>query len=188
MFTNKVKTLQSKSVGEKNTDKYGSPFGTDSYMNSLKTGYMWGALCSGKDNMLLSEGVQGASGKYDKGGIIVIPTDANAIQPDIHKMADWIKQTLATLRNSAPSADATSNSGEKDEWSGWSIGHYFDGKYNAKNGKLYDNNALSVEIIGGDTDMMIRIAEDLCRDFKQECVLLKDYSSHQILLIDPQRK
>lgn len=167
MFTNKVKTLQSKSVGEKNTDKYGSPFGTDSYMNSLKTGYMWGALCSGKDNMLLSEGVQGESGKYDKGGIIVIPTDANAIQPDIHEMADWIKQ--------------------KDEWSGWSVGHYFDGKYNAKNGKLYDNNALSVEIIGGDTDMMIRIAEDLCRDFKQDCVLLKDYSSHQILLIDPQR-
>ena len=66
-------------------------------------------------------------------------------------------------------------------------GHYLSDKYTVKNGKVYDNNALSVEIIGGDTDMMIRIAEDLCRDFKQDCVLLKDYSSHRILLIDPQK-
>lgn len=187
MFTDKVKTLRSKLVGEKNTEKYGSPFGKLNYIKALGLQYMWGSLCSGKDNMLLSEGMQGESDKYDKGGIIVIPTDVNAVLPDIHEMADWIKQTLATLRNSVPSADATDNSGEKEEWSGWSIGHYLSGKYTAKNGKVYDNNALSVEIIGGDTDMMIRIAEDLCRDFKQDCVLLKDYSSHRILLIDPQK-
>lgn len=118
MFTDKVKTLRSKLVGEKNTEKYGSPFGKLNYMNALIEAYMLGDIEATKDNMLLSEGVQGESSKCDKGGIIVIPTDVNAVLPDIHKMADWIKQTLATLKNSAPSADATDNSGKKEEWSG----------------------------------------------------------------------
>ena len=71
-----------------------------------------------------------------------------------------------------------------NELVGWTIGHYLDGRYTAKNGKCYGEKSLSVEIIGVDTNTMIKIAEELCKAFKQESVLLKDYSSNRIMFID----
>ena len=70
------------------------------------------------------------------------------------------------------------------ELTGWTAGYYLSGKYNSKNGKCYSEKSLSVEIIGIDTDTMIKIAEQLCIMFKQESVLLKDCSNNRIMIIE----
>ena len=72
----------------------------------------------------------------------------------------------------------------KNNLIGWTIGHYLDGRYRAKNGQNYGENSLSLMIVGVNTDGMVKIAEDICKEFQQESVLLKDFSTGRILFVD----
>ena len=55
---------------------------------------------------------------------------------------------------------------------GWTIGKYLNGRYfSTETGKQYSEDSLSLEIIGIDTNEMIKIAEELCKVFDQESVL-----------------
>ena len=49
---------------------------------------------------------------------------------------------------------------------------------------MYGEKSLSVEIIGIDTDTLIKIAEQLCETFMQESVLVKDYSTGRVMFVD----
>ena len=67
---------------------------------------------------------------------------------------------------------------------GWTIGKYLNCRYFSKEtNKQYSEDSLSLEIIGIDTNEMIEISEELCKVFDQESVLLKDYSTNDIMLI-----
>lgn len=68
---------------------------------------------------------------------------------------------------------------------GWTIGHYLDGRYtNPRNGHQYDENSLSVEIIGVDLEQLVKISMELCTACAQESAPLKDYSSGRVLLVE----
>ena len=68
---------------------------------------------------------------------------------------------------------------------GWTIGHYFNGRYTSpKNGKQYGENSLSVEIIGVSFDQLVKIGMEICQSFRQESVLVKDFSSGRVLFVD----
>lgn len=178
--------------------EYGSPFGKLNYMNALKESYMWGSIEATKDKMMMSEGIDWKNSKSQlkegvqweiepdkKGGIIVFSTDVNSVEMSPNKIVNWLKQKFATLKNRMQSTSKIDKYGEKHNLGGWTIGHYFDGRYTDKKGNFFGENSLSVEIVGEGTDEMISIAEDICREFNQESVLLKDYTSHRILFIDP---
>lgn len=90
----------------------------------------------------------------DKGGIIVFSTDVTAIPLENHNIGNW------------------------------NVGNFFKGKYTGKNGKVLTEKSLSVEVIGVTYEQFIKIAEDLCREFKQETVLVKSYSTDKILLVE----
>jgi len=93
----------------------------------------------------------------EEGGIIVFPTDMDA---------DLLKQRVAASVNG-----------------GWTIGHYFSGRYmSPKAGKQYDENSLSVEIAGIPFERLYALAMEICEPFAQESVLLKDHSSGRVLL------
>lgn len=190
----------SKLLGESKVEKkeYGSPFGNLNYMNALRESHMWGSIEATKDRMLMSEGIEWNNSQTrinegirddiapeKKGGIIVFSTDVNSVELSPNKVVNWLKQKFATLRNRMQSTSKIDKYGRKYNLGGWTIGHYLDGRYTAKNGESFGEKSLSVEIVGVGTDEMISIAEDLCREFNQECVLLKDYESHRILFIDP---
>lgn len=49
---------------------------------------------------------------------------------------------------------------------------------------MYGEDSLSVEIIGVDTDTLIKIAEELCVAFIQESCLVKDYSTNRVFFVD----
>jgi len=89
----------------------------------------------------------------DKGGIIVFSTDVTAVPLEKHSIGNW------------------------------SVGNFFKGKYTDKQGRVFTENSLSVEAIGVTYEQLIEITEDLCREFKQETVLVKSYSTNKILLV-----
>jgi hypothetical protein len=94
-----------------------------------------------------------------KGGIIVFSTDVN---------------TLPLAKNKIT---------ENHNISNWSVGNFFKGKYTEKQGGVFTEKSLSVEVIGVTYEQFIEITEDLCREFKQETVLVKSYSTNKILLV-----
>lgn len=48
---------------------------------------------------------------------------------------------------------------------------------------MFNENSLSLEIVGVDIDTLISIAEDICKEFNQWLVLVKDYSSNRIFSV-----
>lgn len=75
--------------------------------------------------------------------------------------------------------------GINNELVGWTIGHYLDGRYTSpKNGKQYGENSLSLEMIGVNFETLVKIAMEICSLFTQGSVLVNDYSSGRVLVVD----
>ena len=138
----------------------------------------------GKSRTIISEGIQFEPESNEKGGIIVFSTDVNAVELSPNRIANWVKQKFATFKNRRNSTKMVDRIANKNNLIGWTIGHYLDGRYRAKNGQNYGENSLSLMIVGVNTDGMVRIAEDICKEFQQESVLLKDFSTGRILFVD----
>ncbi len=137
------------------------------------------------ERVILSGGIDFEPPANKKGGIIVFSTDVNAIRLYPNKIANWIKQTLVTVSNRTTATNKIDKIAKKHESEGWTIGHYLDGSYTAKNGKQFGENSLSVEIVGIDFGTLLHITEDLCHSFEQESLLLKDCSSGRVLFVKP---
>lgn len=70
------------------------------------------------------------------------------------------------------------------ELASWTTGHYLHGRYTSTvNGTRYDENSLSLELMGVDHEQLVKISMELCASLEQESVLLKDYSSGRVLLM-----
>lgn len=142
------------------------------------------SISYGKSRTIISEGIQFEPESNEKGGIIVFSTDVNAVALSPNRIANWIKQKIATFKNRHNSTKKVDRIANRNNLVGWTIGHYLDGRYRAKNGQNYGENSLSLMIVGVDTDGMIKIAEEICKEFQQESVLLKDFSTGRILFVD----
>lgn len=138
-----------------------------------------------KGRSIVSEGIEYEPQGNEKGGIIVFSTDVNAVELSPNKVANWVKQKAETLKNRVTATRKIDRIANRNSLVGWTIGHYLDGRYKARNGKNFGENSLSVMIVGVDFDTMVKIAEEICSDFKQESVLLKDFSTGRILFVNP---
>jgi hypothetical protein len=67
---------------------------------------------------------------------------------------------------------------------GFSSGNFFKGKYIDVAGNEYTEKSTSIEILGGSSEVLVRLATEIARAFKQEAVLLKDYNTGKNILID----
>lgn len=134
---------------------------------------------------LLNEGIQYEPSENEKGGIIVFSTDVNAEKQSENKIINWLKQKMLTISNRLNATKKIDKIAADNDLVGWTIGHYLDGRYTSpKNGKQYGENSLSVEMVGVTFDQLVKIAMEICASFKQESVLLKDYSSGRVLFVD----
>lgn len=132
----------------------------------------------------LNEGIDFEPSENEKGGIITFSTDVNAEKQSENKIVNWLKQKMMTIQNRLNATKKIDKIAAENELVGWTIGHYLDGRYTAKNGKQYGENSLSVEIIGVDFETLMKIAMELCASFSQESVLLKDFSSGRVLFVN----
>jgi len=126
-----------------------------------------------KERSIISEGIDWEVDNDIRGGTIVFSTDINAVQLHDNKFINFLKQKLATIKNrlnATKKIDAVANA---HNLVGWTIGHNYDGRYKAKNGKNFGENSLTLDIVGVSDDDLIAIATDICKSFQQECVLLK---------------
>ena len=70
----------------------------------------------------------------------------------------------------------------------WTVGKYLHGKYKAKDGTIFDENSISVELLNVSIDTIISFAEELCKEFSQETVLVKLYGEDRILFVKPKEE
>lgn len=70
----------------------------------------------------------------------------------------------------------------------WTVGKYLHGRYKAKDGTVFDENSISVELLNVSVDTIISFAEELCREFSQETVLVKLYGKDRILFVKPKEE
>jgi len=135
-------------------------------------------------NDFLDESIDLKFGDRSKGGIILFSVEVNANEQSTNRLIDYIAKKLKTFANKLTYKSKIDKIAKQHDLVGWTIGKYLNGRYFSKEtGKQYSEDSLSLEIIGVDTNEMINIAEELCKVFDQESVLLKDYSTNDIMLI-----
>ena len=68
---------------------------------------------------------------------------------------------------------------------GWTITSGLRGKYRDSNWRLFTENSIRIDLIGVDADRAEYIARILCREFKQECVIMCtiDYESVELVTL-----
>lgn len=120
----------------------------------------------------------------EKGGIIVFSTDLNAVTLSDNKIIDWVKKKYYTLKNRATKGSMLDRIANKNKIIAMTVGYYLQGRYRSNNGEMFSEQSVSVEVLGIDEEKLFTIAEDICRDFKQECVLVKSYRDGGVYFVD----
>lgn len=191
LFSNVINNINAENSLNEGYKKYG----IDEIYNGVDGGayrasrYLAKAITSeGKEKIYssfpLNEGIDFEPSADEKGGIIVFSTDVNAEKQSENKLVNWIKQKMMTIKNRLNATKKIDKIAAANDLVGWTIGHYLDGRYTAKNGKQYGENSLSVEIIGVNFETLMKIAMELCESFTQESVLVKDFSSGRVLFVN----
>lgn len=124
-----------------------------------------------------------------RGGMVIFSVDVNAIidkRGFTNKIKGFFKGKVETLINRLKKHKKLAKlllGFEKV--TSYSVGNLFRGKYfDRENEKTYNEKSLSVEIIGIPFEILIAIAEAIAREFSQKEVLVKDYNSGRIMLVD----
>lgn len=133
----------------------------------------------------VDEGVMFRPSATEKGGIIVFSTDVNAVRQSENKVVDFLKKKIKTIANRLNYTRKVDDIAKSHSLVGWTIGRYLNGRYTSKNGKTFGENSLSLEVIGVDSSTLMAIAEDICKLFAQESVLVKDYTNNDVVFVEP---
>lgn len=120
----------------------------------------------------------------ERGGIIVFSEEVNAVKLSENKLINWIKQKAQTLSNRFSGMTFIDDIAQSHNLVGWTVGNFLKGRYTGRDGNVYSENSLSVEIVGVPDSVLIQIAEELCRKFVQETVLVKEYSTNKLLFVN----
>jgi hypothetical protein len=138
-------------------------------------------------------------GLFDyRGGIIIFSTDVNSLELSDNLLINWLRKKLKTYSNrffvksKLGSIIKKFNKSDKkigdekiDDYIGaFSIGNFFSGRYVGDNGKIFNENSISIEVNGISSKGLIYLAEEIAKDFNQETVLLKDLNVNKIFLVN----
>lgn len=67
------------------------------------------------------------------------------------------------------------------------IGNFFKGRYIGDNGEVYNDTSASIDISGVPSELLLIFASKLCKAFKQETVLVKDFNNNKIYLVNDEQ-
>lgn len=125
----------------------------------------------------------------DEGGVIVFSTDVTTVYNKSFgdAVVNFFRSKYETIINRLRKnkiLDEIFADKRFEKVSGYSIGNFFKGKYfDRESGKSYDENSLSIEIIGIPIELLIAIGEAVAKEFNQKEVLIKDNSSQRIMIV-----
>jgi len=120
-----------------------------------------------------------------KSGIIVFSTDVNAADLSKNKVKNLFSKKWKTITNRIMKDKKMAKhiKSKFKEIGAFSIGNFFKSRY-IKNGKVFDEKSISIEILGVPSKVLIRLATEIARKFDKDTVLLKDYETDRNILID----
>lgn len=119
-----------------------------------------------------------------RGGIITFSTDMNSTILSNDKVINFLKQKIVTIVNRITAIKKIDKVAQNFKLKGWTVTKGLHGKYiDRKNGVVFDEKSLSVELAGISTDVLLDVAENLCNEFKQQSVLIKSYENNNIWFI-----
>jgi len=116
------------------------------------------------------------------GGIIVLSADVTNM--DEHRIKRFIKTHYQRFFRKEKVDKVILDVAGKDT-TGWSIGQFFDGRYNDPNSDMvFNERSFSVEIIGQSFSFIEDVAGKLMYEFEQMAVLVKDYSTNKFYIFE----
>lgn len=127
------------------------------------------------------------------GGDIVFSTDVNSIELSKCGFKDWLVQKYNTLTNRFKSRKILDSLWKKNDWkkndiNAWTASRGFRGIYTGKNGKIFDEKSIVINIVGQKFRKVVKVAKEICEEFNQECVMVKDCETNQVYFIDNDSK
>lgn len=134
--------------------------------------------------IVLEGGTADCADKEHSGGIIVFPTEVDALDVSRDAFVDKTKRQLHSWENKLSPNKCIDAAAKRRNQFAWTTGNYFTGRYTGKNGKTYSGESSSVEITGTDKNTLVEIATDLCTMLGQESVLLKCYADDSLYFIN----
>ena len=117
------------------------------------------------------------------GGVIIFSTDLNSTLSNAETIVDKVKfffdSKWKTILNRLNVSDRLRKILlNKYELPGYTIGKNFKGSYTGKNGIPFNEKSFTIDIAGVDSDALILIASEICREFKQETVMVRDFNKN----------
>ena len=131
------------------------------------------------DTPFIDEGEDGKD-KWEKflfnsegGGTIVFSTDVNAVELTKNSFKNRLMQIYETFKNRTFALKILDKFRRRNNVYAWTIGRYLVGTYTGQNGKTFNENSISIDVVGIGKDRLFKIAEELKDTFKQESVLVR---------------
>lgn len=66
----------------------------------------------------------------------------------------------------------------------YTLGRNFTGSYKNKNRITINKNSFTIGIDGVDSDVLILIASEICKEFKQETVMVRDFNKSKVYFVN----
>lgn len=136
-------------------------------------------ICRQERHPFIDEGEDGKD-KWEKyffnsegGGTIVFSTDVNAVELTKNSFKNRLMQIYETFKNRTFALKSLDKFRRRNNVYAWTIGRYLVGTYTGQNGKTFNENSISIDVVGIGKDRLFRIAEELKDTFKQESVLVR---------------
>ena len=122
-------------------------------------------------------------------GVIIFSTDLDATIVKAETFSDMVKfffdskwkAFLNRLNVSDKLRNILLDKYTKPEYT---LGRNFTGSYKNKNGITINKNSFTIGIDGVDSDILILIASEICKEFKQETVMVRDFNKSKVYFVN----
>ena len=122
-------------------------------------------------------------------GVIIFSTDLDATIVKAETFSDMVKfffdskwkAFLNRLNVSDKLRNILLDKYTKPEYT---LGRNFTGSYKNKNGITINKNSFTIGIVGVDSDVLILIASEICKEFKQETVMVRDFNKSKVYFVN----
>ena len=125
----------------------------------------------------------------NSGGVIIFSTDLNSTLGKAETFEDKVKfffdsKWKTFLNRLNVSGRLKKILLDKYEQPGYTVGRNFRGAYKSKNGITFNEKSFTIDIAGIDSDALVLIASEICREFKQETVMVRDFNKNKVLFVN----
>ena len=116
------------------------------------------------------------------GGVIIFSTDLNSTLSNAETFIDKVKfffdsKWKTFLNRLNINSRLKKILLDKHHLPGYTVGKNFKGSYTGKNGLTFNEKSFTIDIAGVTSDELKVMATEICRDFKQETVMVRDFNN-----------